>query len=183
MRERVRRGAALRSLAARRNSEANRGAHTILCTDRLQAACFTLHLLPQTPFIPPSFPLHSGSHYLLRRTSAAAMPSTLSSAAPCTHLPYIHNRFPFNFSRSGRIKLSQLLLSLLVTEPKYSYIQGMDSLAAVCLKLFYASPPRALLLLRSGSLPKHISSTLYPSAALTNSTQGRHRPLPGQGRV
>ncbi len=57
---------------------------------------------------------------------------------------------------SGRIKLSQVLLSLLVIEPKYSYIQGMDSLAAVCLKLFYSSPPRALLLLRSlHPLPTH----------------------------
>ena len=52
-------------------------------------------------------------------------------------------------SAPGRLKLSQLLLALLVSEPKFSYIQGMDSLAAVCLKLFYSSPPRALLLLRA----------------------------------
>jgi len=52
-------------------------------------------------------------------------------------------------SAPGRINLSQLLLALLVSEPKFSYIQGMDSLAAVCLKLFYSSPPRALLLLRA----------------------------------
>ena len=52
-------------------------------------------------------------------------------------------------STTGRSKLSQLLLALLVSEPKFSYIQGMDSLAAVCLKLFYVSPPRALLLLRA----------------------------------
>jgi hypothetical protein len=64
-------------------------------------------------------------------------------------LPYVFN--------SGRIKLSQVLLSLLVIEPKYGYIQGMDSLAAVCLKLFYSSPPRALLLLRYISI-LHIPS-------------------------
>ena len=60
---------------------------------------------------------------------------------------------PPHVFHSGRIKLSQVLLSLLVIEPKYGYIQGMDSLAAVCLKLFYSSPPRALLLLRYPSTP------------------------------
>lgn len=61
------------------------------------------------------------------------------------------------------MKLSQVLLSLLVIEPKYCYIQGMDSLAAVCLKLFYSSPARALLLLRC------VHQTLYtatPAARL-----------------
>ena len=85
---------------------------------------------------------------LRRRTKSLAHISQINTPRP-TSLSRCHAVDALIGSTTGRSKLSQLLLALLVSEPKFSYIQGMDSLAAVCLKLFYVSPPRALLLLRA----------------------------------
>jgi hypothetical protein len=87
-------------------------------------------------------------------------------------------------STTGRSKLSQLLLALLVSEPKFSYIQGMDSLAAVCLKLFYVSPPRALLLLRA-VINRFLGKVVYKVCNLHHQVQGYtqhtiHTPTPPQ---